>query len=63
MTVETHKGILQEREGTRISRSDCHIALVPSLGLGYSLIYLVVANNLARAGYRGRSLAALARRG
>ena len=52
MTVETHKGILQEREGTRISRSDCHIALVPSLGLGDSLIYLVVANNLARAGYR-----------
>jgi len=52
MTVETLKGMLPVREGTRINRFDCHVALVPSLGLGDSLIYLTVANNLARAGYR-----------
>lgn len=51
MTVDVHKGTLQAREGTQVSHSDCRIALVPSLGLGDSLIYLVVANNLARAGY------------
>lgn len=39
-------------EGAQVRHSDCHIALVPSLGLGDSLIYLAVANNLARAGYR-----------
>lgn len=33
-------------------RNECRIAVVPSMGLGDSLIYLVVASNLARAGYR-----------
>lgn len=33
-------------------RNSCRIAVVPSMGLGDSLIYLVIANNLARAGYR-----------
>ncbi len=33
------------------ARNECRIAVVPSMGLGDSLIYLVVASNLARAGY------------
>lgn len=33
-------------------RNECRIAVVPSMGLGDSLIYLVIASNLARAGYR-----------
>ncbi|MDH1621077.1 hypothetical protein N5F07_07875 [Pseudomonas chengduensis] len=32
--------------------ADCRIALVPSMGLGDGCIYLVLAANLARAGYR-----------
>ena len=32
-------------------RSNCRIAVVPSMGLGDSLIYLVIARNLVRAGY------------
>lgn len=35
-----------------LSRADCSIAVVPSMGLGDSLVYLLVANNLARAGFR-----------
>lgn len=52
MTVEVHKRILQASAGAQIGRIDCHIALVPSMGLGDSLIYLIVASNLACAGYR-----------
>lgn len=33
-------------------RNSCRIAVVPSMGLGDSLIYLVIASNLARAGYQ-----------
>ena len=36
----------------RSVRNDCHIAVVPSMGLGDSLVYLVIASNLASAGYR-----------
>lgn len=43
--------LLLEQELT-LRRHCCHIAVVPSLGLGDSLVYLIVANNLARAGYR-----------
>ncbi|WP_070885145.1 glycosyltransferase family 9 protein [Pseudomonas argentinensis] len=32
--------------------ADCRIALVPSMGLGDGCVYLVLAANLARAGYR-----------
>ena len=32
--------------------SDCRVAVVPSLGLGDSLIYVLIASNLARAGFR-----------
>ena len=35
-----------------VSQHDCRIALVPSMGLGDSLIYVLLAVNLARAGYR-----------
>ncbi|HBX57097.1 glycosyltransferase family 9 protein [Pseudomonas sp. UBA2684] len=52
MTARTNEGTSQASEGTQIGRFDCHIAVVPSLGLGDSLIYLIVANNLAQAGYR-----------
>lgn len=52
MTVREKEGALPASEGADISRMDCHIAVVPSMGLGDSLIYLIVANNLARTGYR-----------
>lgn len=32
--------------------NSCHVGLVPSLGLGDSLIYLVLANNLALSGFQ-----------
>lgn len=40
------------RATDRSERNECRIAVVPSMGLGDSLIYLVIASNLARAGYR-----------
>lgn len=40
-----------ERVNSGVQRADCHVAVVPSLGLGDSLIYLLVALNLGRAGY------------
>lgn len=52
MAMDLHKRMLHACDAAPISHSDCHIALVPSLGLGDSLIYLVLANNLALAGYR-----------
>ncbi|WP_137818626.1 glycosyltransferase family 9 protein [Pseudomonas sp. 2FG] len=52
MTVGANEGALPAIVGSPISKADCHIGVVPSLGLGDSLIYLIVANNLARAGYR-----------
>ena len=52
MTIREKEAALPASEGAPISRLDCHIAVVPSLGLGDSLIYLIIANNLARAGYR-----------
>lgn len=51
MTVGANEGTLRAIATAVASRSDCHVAVVPSLGLGDSLIYLIVANNLARAGY------------
>lgn len=35
-----------------VTPSDCRLALVPSMGLGDGCIYLVLAANLARAGYK-----------
>lgn len=52
MNVGANAGVARDSEGGAIGRPDCHIGVVPSMGLGDSLIYLVVANNLARAGYR-----------
>lgn len=40
-----------ERAKISLQRADCNIAVVPALGLGDSLIYLLVALNLARGGY------------
>lgn len=40
------------KANVRLQRADCHVAVVPSLGLGDSLIYLLVALNIARGGYR-----------
>lgn len=34
-----------------LQRADCEVAVVPALGLGDSLIYLLIALNLARGGY------------
>lgn len=52
MADGANEGTLHGGNGLAVSRADCHIGVVPSLGLGDSLIYLIVANNLARAGYR-----------
>lgn len=41
-----------EQVQSLITRQDCHIAVVPSMGLGDSLIYVLLATNLARAGFR-----------
>lgn len=51
MTVGANEGTLRAITTAMVDRSDCRIAVVPALGLGDSLIYLIVANNLARAGY------------
>lgn len=52
MVVGAYAGALRKIEGWTADRADCHVGVVPSLGLGDSLIYLIVANNLARAGYK-----------
>lgn len=52
MTVGANEGTLHPITTAMVDLSDCRVAVVPSLGLGDSLIYLIVANNLARAGYR-----------
>lgn len=52
MDSEIDKSASQIDQEPTLSRYDCHIAVVPSMGLGDSLVYLVVANNLVRAGYR-----------
>ena len=52
MTVGATEGALHGITAIRVDRADCHVAVVPSLGLGDSLIYLIVANNLARAGFK-----------
>jgi hypothetical protein len=52
MVLDVGESALQASQKPPLSRHDCHVAVVPSMGLGDSLVYLVVANNLARAGYR-----------
>lgn len=42
----------QHDQGGVAVPSDCRLALVPSMGLGDGCIYLVLAANLARAGYQ-----------
>lgn len=52
MSSEDHASAMSMAPAERLGPSDCRIAVVPSMGLGDGCVYLVLASNLARAGYQ-----------